>query len=100
VLLDTGVRIDLALSLASLARTLFFDLALMGGAWVSTRDAWLVPLRNTLASAGGGGVGSLHIARDVMDRICSHIGMSVERLHIVVRGKVFAYLADCERRLL
>ena len=70
----------------------------MGGAWVSTRDASLVPLRITLASAGGEGVGTLHIARDVMERICSHIGTSVERLHIVVRGKVFACLADCERR--
>jgi len=82
VLLVAGVRIDLTLSLGSLIRTLFLDLSLIGCAWVPTHDALLIPLRNALASAGGGDVGTLYIARDVMDRICSHIGASVDGLYL------------------
>ena len=91
-----GVRTHLMLSLGSLIRTLFFDLALMGGVGVVASDASLIPQRNAFANAGGGNVGAVHIARDVMDRICSHIGTLLDRLHIVVSQQRFYFLSGRE----
>jgi hypothetical protein len=76
------------LSLGSLVRTLFFDLALLGDVWIGTCDASLIPRHNAFASAGGGDFGTLYVVSDVMDRMCSHIGTSADGLHIVVSGIV------------
>jgi hypothetical protein len=88
VLFVPDVRTHLMSSLGSWIRTLFFDLALIGSVWAATP---LLPQHNAVASAGGVDVGILYIARVVMDWICSHIGTSVDGLHIVVSGMVPAY---------
>jgi hypothetical protein len=81
----------LMLSLGSLIRTLFFDLALLGDIWVATCDMSPIPRHNAFASAGGGDVGTLYVVSDVIDRICSHIGTSADGLYIIVSVIVLMY---------
>jgi hypothetical protein len=93
VLLVAGARTDLTSSFGSSIRTLFFGLTLIDDVWLATCDMLPSPRHNAFASAGGGGgdVGALYIVRDVMDRICSHIGTSVDGLFIIVSCMVPIY---------